>query len=1018
MDKLPEGLYELLHTKGLHELLEQEHKLGDCRWMPVDPQMLHHYIALPIARRLASLIEQGKISLDHMNTEAVMKVIEQMTPVELKVLSQIRPVPPSPVIESRPDTPLAASALLTGSSRTPSLHSQLIKELDSCERSDWLVSFIKFSAVRQLLPQLQKFTQTAAPDGGPRLRIATTSYMGATDSKALKLLMELPNTEIRISYDTNRTRLHAKAYLFYRSSGFSSAYIGSANMSRSALNEGLEWTAKISEFENPHLWEHAKATFNSHWEDEQEFFPCTETEFEHVASLLRRAAEDTNHIIPLFDLRPYGFQQIILEQIAAERSAGKCRHLVISATGTGKTMVAGFDYRNYSSGRKQRPSLLYLAHRHDILEKARMSFRQILGDLSFGELLGGGQEPSTYEYLFCTVASWNSRSLSSVDPAFYEYVVLDEAHHGKADTYQRIIDHIRPKVLLGLTATPERTDNQDIRDDFEGAFTHEIRLPEAVDRGLLSAFHYYGIPDHQDIDYRHLSWKRGFYDVEQLHDLLSANRQRAQWVLSQTSDHVADTTSMRALGFCVSVRHAEFMAEVFQEYGLKAAAVTSKISHELRRELVHQLVSRKLNILFTVDLFNEGIDIPQIDTILFLRPTQSLTLFLQQFGRGLRLHPDKEHLTVLDFIAPHKDDFDLVSRYRALTTLPGKRIDEQIQNGMPFVPAGCALQLEQQAQAYVLDHISRASARIRGRKIEHEIRKLKSMHGQDRITLKQVLDYFHLDNPDPIYRRGLICELTGECPDISDLQLHKGLRRLLLADDTQLLEQAIEMFRSERYTDEKTAVLIHSLLWSRPKRAGTSLEQAHHLITSLKPVLNDLLDLLRWMISSRTPTVPQKIPGCGPLNLHASYTREQILLMLGKGSFNSPFTHREGVLHIPEKKFDIFFADIRKSEQDFSPTTMYKDYAVTRRLFHWQSMSTTSVGSATGQRYIHHQDMGYTPLLFIRERKQAENGLTAPFVFAGPLTYERHEGSSPISVTWKLANPLPESIFSWARQAG
>ena len=261
---------------------------------------------------------------------------------------------------------------------------------------------------------LRQFTQNPSPDGGLKLRIATTSYMGATDVKAIEELLKLPNTEIRISYDTKRTRLHAKAYLFHRATGFSSAYIGSANISKAALDEGLEWTAKISQYESEHLWRHVVASFESHWEDNNEFTPCLTTDIPKLRQALAKEQTglEEDDISTFFNLQPFGYQKAILEDIAAERAVGKHKHLVISATGTGKTMIAAFDYKNYSSQVQGLPRLLFVAHREEILKQARASYRQVLRDGSFGDIMVGGSRLSQENHLFCTVQSWNSRNFS------------------------------------------------------------------------------------------------------------------------------------------------------------------------------------------------------------------------------------------------------------------------------------------------------------------------------------------------------------------------------------------------------------------------------------------------------------------------------------------------------------------------------------------------------------------------------------------------------------------------------
>lgn len=1039
MQDLPVGIYDLLHTPKLQQRLEQLNLLDRAVWSSIDPEELRHRLAIPLTREVASYIsetisgKQGGLLAEALDQafespEVLYSIVESLRPLSAERLRQIKPEPPLVGPEQYPDTPLAVSALLTGSSRSPSLRTQLIKEIATCDRADWLVSFIKYAGILPLLPVLRDFTQTPAPDGGPRLRIATTSYMGATDIKAVKTLLELPNTEIRVSYDTKRTRLHAKAYLFHRATGFGSAYIGSANVSKAALDEGLEWTAKISQYETDHLWLHAIATFESHWEDESEFTPCHEEDLPtlELAIARERGGEIADDSISFFDLRPYGYQQVILEDIAAEREAGRQKHLVVAATGTGKTMVAAFDYKIYRRDVGGSSRLLFVAHREEILKQARSAFRQVLRDGNFGDLVVGGTSPAQTDHLFCTVQSWNSRAFERFDPDHFDYVVLDEAHHASADSYQRLIDHIRPRSLLGLTATPERTDGADIRQDFGGAFTHEIRLPEAIDRALLSPFHYFGIPDLDGLDFSTLAWRHGGYDINQLRSQLEGNYARAQWVMSQTESHVSDMGRVRGIGFCVSVAHAEFMARFCNSTEIPAVALTGESPRELRRQVQRQLENREIRFIFTVDLYNEGIDIPCVDTVLFLRPTESLTLFLQQLGRGLRLHEEKPHLTVLDFIAPQHRHFSFAKRFQALSSRPELRIDKQIESNMPYVPAGCLLHLEKQAMEHVLNNIRSAAASLRGERLLSELRQLRRQVGGE-ISLQQMMDFLHLDSPDEIYKRGLphvlLAQAEGKTPQ-SDLMgfeghLAKGFRRVTLMDDTNLIEAAKKSIATGTIEPSLTQALLHSVLWGSEKPEEGTLEQVQHFLNSRKGLAHDLTELFDWLLEHRTPLPKKRFEQyTGPLTLHASYTREQVLLALGLGSFENPRSSREGVLHVPDRRLDVFFADVNKSESDFSPTTMYDDYAVTDRLFHWQSQSQTSDTSPVGKRYIRHKEEGYTPILFIRDRNKLSNGMTAPYFFAGPLHYRKHEGEKPISFIWELECALPARVMSWARRVG
>ncbi len=1038
MQDFPIGLYDLLHTKALHERLDAAGLLKRSAWAELDLDEFQHRLSQPIAREIAAFFAEavaGKSSdklLDALqkvfqSPEVLVSVLQALQPEKLGRLTEIKQEHAATRKSVFPDTPLSVSALLTGSSRSPALRTQLIKELSSSDRADWLVSFIKYAGIIPLMPALEAFTATPSSDGSPRLRIATTSYMGATDPKAVEALLDLPNTEVRISYDTRRTRLHAKAYIFHRKTGFGSAYIGSANISKAALDEGLEWTAKISQYETLHLWHHATATFESHWEDRAEFTPCTREDVGKLRNAIsaERQEKDTDDEIPFFDLRPYGYQQVILDDIQHERDAGKQTHLVIAATGTGKTMVAAFDYKTFAAKTGGRPKLLYLVHREEILKQARASFRQVLRDGSFGEIIVRGADPSAYDHLFCTVQSWNSRGFDRFSPDHFDYVVLDEAHHASAVTYQKLLSHLLPGSLLGLTATPERGDGQDIRNDFGGAFTHEIRLPEAIERALLVPFHYYGVPDLEGLDFGDAQWSGTGYTIDSLNRLVATNAARAQWVLGQLERHVADVHQIRALGFCVSVEHATFMARYANEHGVPAVVLTAESRKEERNKVQRLLENREITIIFTVDLYNEGVDIPSVDTVLFLRPTESLTIFLQQLGRGLRLHDDKPHLTVLDFIARQNQKFSYARRFRAMTSRPELSVANQVEDEMPYLPAGCMVHLERQAKEYVLENIRNATAALKDARLMQELRHLQDIV-QGGVTLQQIVSFLNLDSPDLLYGKGLPHQLLDRAAgkeSVSlegfDKALSGGFRRLLLMDDTSLIADGIRMVGEEGAAEHVTPMLLHSVLWGDNKPGGGSLDDVQRYLQARSGLQHDLQELFAWLLEVRSPLPRHRFEEMtGPLNLHASYSRTQVLHAVGLGSFERPKASREGVVHVPEKKLDIFFADINKSEADFSPTTMYEDYAMSDRRFHWQSQSNTSDESPTGRRYIHHREQGYTPLLFIRERKKRENGLTAPYFFAGPLRYLHHDGSRPMSITWELEHPLSARALEWARRVG
>lgn len=1031
------GLHERLLSKALTRTLK-ELDLVDAAVLSrkIDQEQLSPALLAHLSRVFAGLLLRLKRDQSEEWAEAIARLqqaleavghplgdlVDELPALPFQQLLEVRR-PEDRAVGSRrldrPDIPLGLSGLLTGSRYSPSLVSQIEKELASADRADWLVSFIKFSGIRAMKPALQRFVEREGEC--PRLRIATTSYLGATDLKAVETLLELPNTEVRVSFDTHRTRLHAKAYLFHRRTGFSTAYVGSANVSRVALDEGLEWTARISQHELSYLWRQIVAGFDMHWSDPAEFEAITRDDLPRLEEALAaekygngNAATQSWHFL---DLRPHAFQQEILDSIAEERSAGIGQHLVIAATGTGKTMIAAFDYRRYCQSVREggRPSLLFVAHREEILEQAMNAFRHVLRDETFGDLLVGGRDPGQARHLFCSVQSWNARELADLPPDHFDYVVFDEAHRAQADTYQRILDHIKPKVLMGLTATPERSDGRDIRDDFGGRFTHEMRLADAIEARHLAPFHYFGVSDEPSVDFSHLGWPRGGYRTADLDRVVGSNERRARWVLTQLVDHVASPQEIRALGFCVSKAHARFMARYFSDHGVAAEALTADSADSQRQTVRRRLVSGDIQVIFTVDLFNEGVDIPEVDTVLFLRPTESLTVYLQQLGRGLRLHEGKSHLTVLDFIAPQNRRFRFADRFRALSARKEQRVDEQIQQGFPWLPSGCLVRLDEKAQKVVLDNIRGALAQRRPQVIQ-QLQALRQELG-DEASLDQMLDWLHFEDADLLLKHGLPSRLLHQAGASLPLELGEheqglsaGARQLLLMDDRDLLEALWRSLDGEAPSDangQQRLLLGLSLLWGAKRPAG-GVEAALQFLRERSSLKRDLMQIIAWRLRQLRPVQYRRLPqASGVLALHCSYSSEQILLALGLGGLNDPPSLAGvGVKHIANRKLDAFFVTINKSDRDFSPSTQYEDYALNEALFHWQSQSATSPESSTGQRYIHHADRGYQPMLFVRSGKRLPNGLTEPFRYVGPVDYVRHEGSKPMSIVWKLQHPL------------
>lgn len=850
----------------------------------------------------------------------------------------------------------------------------------------------------------------------------TTSYMGATDLKAVEYLSSLSNTQVKISYNTENERLHAKAYLFYRNTGFHTGYIGSSNISRSALTSGLEWNLKITTREISHIIDKFQKTFETYWQDKEFELFVKGTHTEKLKTALRGATlRDRTQPSTYFDIKPFPYQEEILEKLESERTLHKrTRNLIVAATGTGKTVISAFDFKRF---RSQQPNakLLFVAHRKEILQQALATFQGVLRDNNFGELWVDGIEPEKYDCLFASVQTLNTR-LSGINLSenFFDFIIIDEVHHIAAESYRPIINRFSPQILLGLTATPERMDGADILKDFSGTIAAEIRLPEALNRKLLCPFQYFGITD--SIDLSGMQWKNGRYLPAELSHLYTQNDKRVGEILNNLQKYLRDISDVRALGFCVTQDHAQYMAEKFRLAGLKADYLTSS-RNEVRDELRRKFQSKEINYLFVVDIFNEGVDIPEIDTILFLRPTESLTVFLQQLGRGLRLAEGKECLTVLDFVGNSRPEYDFDGKFRALVGKTSTFIQKEIEDDFPHLPLGCAIVLERKAKEFIIENIRQATALNRNQLLN----KIRNYRHQTTLplTLKNFISFYNIPL-QAIYKRGSwkrLCALADQIDSFSEeneMEITRAMSKKWLSCNSMsyfefirgLAENGFNASIDELNDNEKAMCLMLAYdVWQEENRF-TSIEDSIQAIGRNKVLTSEIIEFLELLIDKVDfieKTIP--LPFSQPLKLHARYTRDQVLAAFGFYTLKSKPSYREGVVYSKEKNTEILFVTLNKSEIDFSPTNLYKDFAISERIFEWQTQNSARPDKGKGFDYINHKAKGKKILLFVRERTEDQFKNTMGFVFLGEVNLKDYYGEKPMSIKWELKEPMPHYIW-------
>lgn len=1025
------GIYDALVTNSLLAEVEQFdgqqpvlHEVDEAD----QPDVLARHVGDAVRRALGSTRDVGKrIALVNDLLQRLAEhgdLLPGQPPRQLHALYPVSRPGLTTYGSTRPSTPLSDAALLTNAHGEPSLGPELRAEIDTSDEVDLICAFVKWYGLRLLEPELQRLRLRQAP-----FRVITTTYLGATDRTALDRLVNDFGAEVKIQYDVLRTRLHAKAWLFRRETTFHTAYVGSSNLSRAALLDGVEWNVRLSRIATPGLLNKFGATFDTYWNDStfESYDPAVDRDRLDDALAEASGRTSSNRVtisLAGLEVRPRPYQAEMLEEIEVEREVhDRHRNLVVAATGTGKTVIAALDYRRLRDAAFKRgelaPSLLFIAHRREILQQSLRTYREVLADANFSEEYHSGARPERWRHVFASVQALTAYDVTSMPANAFDIVVVDEFHHAAAPTYRKLLSHLQPRELLGLTATPERTDGFDLLSFFGGRTAVELRLWDALSADLLCPFHYFGIADGTQLD--ELQWKRGRYDERQLEQLYTGNDQRSAIVLRELQDKLSDVRTMRALGFCVSIAHAEYMAKTFNAAGIPALAVSGDTPTVLRDQALRDLKERRVNALFAADLFNEGLDLPEVDTVLFLRPTESPTVFLQQLGRGLRQSDGKPVLTALDFVGHQRKEFRFDLRFRALTGKTRKGLEDQVKQGFPALPSGCQIVLDKVAQEVVLSNLK---GQVAGRWTDM-IQELKA-HGD--LDLENFVHESGVELSDVLRAGRSWTSLRRDAGmptrngSTHETALLRRVRALSHVDDPERAQTYRRLLQDDGPAYDELAPMQRTFarmlffsLW--PNGGGfTSYADGFHALRQERAVRDELIEITDFaMDHARHRAVPLsgRLSDLA-LRVHARYQREEILAALDYANFQRrPSTFQSGVLYSEERNSDAFLVTLVKSEADYSQTTMYRDYAISPTLFHWETQSNTSVTSRMGQRYLNHRDQDTRILIFARERKLTDLG-TAPYLFLGPATYTSHTGDRPIAITWQLDHAMPTEMFQAA----
>ena len=961
----------------------------------------------------------------------------------------------------------------------------LKQELLNCKKFYFIVSFIRYSGIQLLISTLDELEKQ-----GIQGEIITSVYLNITDSKALRKLLSYKNIKVKI-YNNSSESFHTKAYLFEKEK-YHSVVIGSSNISQSALYSAEEWNVKLTDSSFFNIYGKSLNQFEKLWHsneaieltqdfiDEYEKYKKS-VNVQNTFDYRKTKIEQENEFVP------NSMQKRILQKLKETRINGNKKGLVISATGTGKTYLAAMDIKQFFeiksnaknklfeiNDKKSKTSnikFLFIAHREELLENAINVFSKILkiDKNEFGRIYGGLKEIDK-NIIFASIQSLRN-CYNEFKPSFFDYVIVDEFHHSMSDSYLKILSYFNPKFLLGLTATPKRMDGKDILSLCDYNVVDEIGIKEALEEDLIVPFHYFGVNDYT-INYDNIPYKNGKYNEKILLENLLLNT-RTDYIVEKINKFGFDGDELSAVAFCQNIEHAFFMKEEFSKKGYKSAVITANTSSNERSEILEKFKNKKIEILCVVDILNEGIDIPTINLLLFLRPTMSSTIFIQQIGRGLRKAKNKDFVTIIDFIGNHKKDYLLINYFSSevdnkdtLFTKKEKIINE-IKNQFSNIPKSCYVELDRICQNRIIEKIEKINFSSKNilkemyldykaeiGKSENEILKVSDFDTNIELfqELSLKLGSFYnaqLQFEDSEIKQNKISLLNSE--EIEFLAyLEKKLTivepftylivKYLINNDFINLEIIVDEyknyfnikdnFQKEYVINRIFTELVEDEILEKnsTKNRLFKISKKYNKIFENKKENNDEINLKLIDLDNSQNT-----------NYNFK-NRLEDLLYLGLSEFkknNNLSIFNENIL-IPYKKYkrielqilldskvpkgswragyantdkDIcLFATIDKTHI-FQENLKYDNSLFADDIIQWISQPKTSHNSSVGQMFIHHKEKGFKVHIFIRKYAFMNGNKTNPFIYLGNAKYYSSQGDKPMKILWKLDKKIPQKLI-------